>query len=139
MRSIDLKRRSRISHGRRGTAAVEFAVCLPIIILLVFGSIEASSFIFLKQSLGVAAYEGAREAIRSGASNGDAKARATTILDARDVQDFTIDFPGTDPESAERGEEIVVEVSAPTAPNSPLAGQFVANRLLTSRVVMVKE
>ena len=49
---------------RRGVAAVEFAVCLPVIILLVFGAIEASSFIFLKQSLNVAAYEGIRESIR---------------------------------------------------------------------------
>ena len=129
----------RRSQRRHGVAAVEFAVCLPIIILLVFGSIEASSFIFLKQSLSVAAYEGAREAIRNGSSRDDARARATAILDARQVQGFQIEFPGPDPSIARRGEEIVVQVTAGSAANSPLAGQFVANRLLSSRVVMVKE
>ena len=58
------KQRSQHRATRRGVAAVELAVCLPVIILLVFGAIEASSFIFLKQSLNVAAYEGIRESIR---------------------------------------------------------------------------
>lgn len=130
---------NRDATKRRGVAAVEFAVCLPIIVLLVMGSIEASSFIFLKQSLSVAAYEGAREAIRTGSASQDADARARSILTARQVQEFNINFPGNDPATARRGDEIIVQVTAPTAVNSPLAGQFVADRLLTSSVVMVKE
>ncbi len=43
---------------RRGVAATEFAVCLPIIVLLVLGTIEACSLIFLKQTLAIA--EGAQ-------------------------------------------------------------------------------
>ena len=129
------KRRSR----RRGVAAVEFAVCLPVILLLVFGSIEASSFIFLRQSLNVAAYEGAREAIRVGATNSDATESVDNILTSRRVRDFRVSFPNGESGIAQRGEEIVIEVTAPTSPNSPLAGQFVANRNLTARVVMVKE
>lgn len=124
---------------RRGVAAVEFAVCLPVIVLLVFGSIEASSFIFLKQSLSVAAYEGIREAIRDGATSAQAIESAANILNAREVRDFTVSLPGGEVRSARRGQEIVIEVSAPTATNSPLAGSFVANRTLTARVVMVKE
>ena len=124
---------------RRGNAAVEFAVCLPIIVLLVFGSIEASSFIFLKQSLSAAAYEGAREAMRRRSGSAEATARATAILASRQVQGFQINFPAIDPSLAQRGDEIMVQVTAPTGPNSPLAGEFVANRILTSNVVMVKE
>ena len=124
---------------RRGVAAVEFAVCLPVLILLVFGAIEASSFIFLKQSLNVAAYEGIRESIRIDSNNANGVNRAENILDARNVRDFDIAFPSGESASAERGDEIVIEVSAPTATNSPLAGQFVMNRVLTARVVMVKE
>ncbi len=124
---------------RRGTAAVELAVCLPVIILLVFGSIEAASFIFLKQSLNVAAYEGIRETIRNGSTNANGEARATNLLDSRNVNDYQITFPNGEAGSANRGDEIVILVSAPTQTNSPLAGQFVSNRQLTSRVVMVKE
>lgn len=132
-------RRRRPAGQRTGVAAVEFAVCLPVILVLVFGAIEASSFIFLKQSLHVAAYEGARSATRLGSSNERATESVQDILVARKVQDFSVSFPNGDSSTANRGDEIVIEVSAPTSPNSPLAGQFVTNRLLTSRVVMVKE
>ena len=135
MRNIATVRRSQ----RRGVAAVEFAVCLPVIVLLVFGSIEASSFIFLKQSLSVAAYEGIREGVRSGSTTAEATSRAETILISRDVNDFEVEFPNRRPSNASRGEEIVIEVSTPTQTNSPLAGQFITNRVLTARVVMVKE
>ena len=124
---------------RRGVAAVEFAVCLPVIVLLVFGSIEASSFIYLKQSLATAAYEGVREAIREEANNASATAMAQNILDSRNVRDSQIQFPNGDVSAADRGDEIVMEVSAPTSSNSPLLGRFLNNRVLTSRVVMVKE
>jgi Flp pilus assembly protein TadG len=123
--------------SRRGVAAVEFAVCLPMIILLVFGAIEASSFIFLKQSLNVAAYEGIREAVR--ANNASATGRAQNILNSRNVRDFGITFPNGESLTKSRGQEVVIEVTAPTGTNSPLAGQFVANRVLTARIVMVKE
>ncbi|MGI9474254.1 MAG: TadE/TadG family type IV pilus assembly protein [Rubripirellula sp.] len=133
-----------IHHRRRrrpvrGVAAVEFAVCLPVIVLLVFGAIEASSFIFLKQSLNVAAYEGIRESIRVGFDNANGMDRASNILDSRNVNDFAVSFPNGEAGNAVRGDEIVIEVTAPTSTNSPLAGQFVSNRLLTARVVMVKE
>jgi uncharacterized protein (UPF0333 family) len=123
----------------RGVAAVEFAVCLPVIVMLVFGSIEASSFIFLKQSLHVSAYEGARTAIRVGSTNAVASDSVRNVLVARNVRDFQVAFPNGESSDAERGDEVVIEVSAPTSTNSPLAGQFVTNRLLTARVVMVKE
>lgn len=123
---------------RKAVAAVEFAVCLPVLVLLVFGSIEASSFIFLKQTLSVACYEGIREAAKSGATDVDATARAQAILDSRGVNDFEIEFP-SGVADLERGEQVVCEVSAPTRTNSPLAGEFVTNRVLTARVVMLKE
>lgn|GEM_PF-2733391 len=53
---------------RSGLAATEFAVCLPILLAIVIGTIEACSMVYLKQSLSVAAYEGARAALRAGGS-----------------------------------------------------------------------
>jgi hypothetical protein len=124
---------------RRGVAAVEFAVCLPLLVLLIFGSIEASSMIFLKQTLNVAAYEATRDAIRDGQSNSDAALRAEQILQARRVIGFAVDFPNGEAFDANRGDEIVVEVSAPSGANSPLVGQFISDRTLTARVVMIKQ
>lgn len=131
--------RPKRSLKRRGVAAVEFAVCLPVLVILVFGSIEASSFIFLKQSLAVAAYEATREAVRPGSDSTQAIAQAQNILSTRQVQDATVNVVSGEPAAAQRGQEVIVEVSAPTATNSPLLGQFLTNRVLTSRVVMLKE
>jgi Flp pilus assembly protein TadG len=130
---------TRRRQNRRGVATVEFAICLPVLALLVFGSIEATAFIFLKQSLHVAAYECVRTGSRATSTQAEANARGRAILDSRDVQGATINFVSGDVESIERGEPVIVEVSAPTNVNSPLAGQWIANRTLTSRVFMLKE
>lgn len=95
--------------------------------------------VFLKQSLNVAAYEAAREAIRNGRGNADATAMAENILDSRQIVGATIEFPRGESLLLRRGEELIVEVSAPSGPNSPLVGQFIANRLVTARVVMLKQ
>ncbi|SMP71815.1 TadE-like protein [Neorhodopirellula lusitana] len=124
---------------RRGAAAVEFAVCLPVLVLMLFGSIEASTMIFLKQTLNVAAYEASREASQNGRGNTEANTRARNVLNARNIADFDVRFPNGEAFDAERGSEVVVEVSAPSAANSPLLGQFISNRVLTARVVMVKQ
>lgn len=118
---------------------MELAVCLPVLVILVFGSIEASSFIFLKQSLNAAAYEGIREAVRVDSSNAAAINRVNNILESRRVEGFSIQFPEGNVDDKERGEAFSIEVSAPTEPNSPLGGRFIPNRNLTARVVMVKE
>ncbi|MEM9365875.1 MAG: TadE family protein [Planctomycetota bacterium] len=131
--------RSADATQRRGAAAVEFAVCLPILIVLVFGSIEASSMIFLKQSLNVAAFEATRQAIRPNGSNAEALNRATAILDSRGVQGYAVDFPNGDASTMERGDEFAAVITAPTAANSPTLGEFLANRNLRVRVVMLKQ
>ncbi len=49
-----------VKRKRNGTATVELAVCLPLIVIIAFGSIEATNMIFLEQRLTAAAYEGAQ-------------------------------------------------------------------------------
>jgi len=45
-----------MQQNKRGAAVVEFAILLPVFVLILFGSIEACSMIFLQQSLEMAAY-----------------------------------------------------------------------------------
>ena len=78
------------SKSRRGIAAVEFAVCLPVLVLVVFGSIEACTMVFLKESLTVAAYEGSRTALEPTATEADVTARCLEVLTDRNVQGGTV-------------------------------------------------
>lgn len=134
-----MKTLNRNKRNRSGAAVVEFAVCLPLLALLVFGTIEAASRIFLKQTLSVAAYETAREAVRAKPSNSSATALGNDILKSRQVVGGNIKFSPSNFRSAPRGSNITVEVSAPTLDNSPILGRFIADKTITAKVVMVKE
>ncbi|MFK7818392.1 MAG: TadE/TadG family type IV pilus assembly protein [Planctomycetaceae bacterium] len=125
--------------ARRGTAAVEFAVCLPVIVMLVFGGIEASSMIFLKQSLNVAAYEGVREAASRSATNESTSARVSEILESRNVEGYRLQLPNRSVEQINRGGKIAIVVTAPSRWNSPIAGRFLKTTTVTARASMVKQ
>ena len=64
---------------------MEFAVCLPVIALMFMGSIEVASMIFLKESLTVASYEGARTAAKYDSETADVIAKAEAMLEIKDV------------------------------------------------------
>ena len=66
-------------------------------------------------------------------------AKAENILRSREVREYEIAFPNGQSSQIKRGEDVVLEVRASTAANSLLAGQFISNRVLVARVVMVKE
>ena len=58
-------------QNNRGVAAVELAICLPILMLLIFGSIEFGLLFYNKQVITNASREGARAGIVEGTVNAD--------------------------------------------------------------------
>lgn len=126
------------SRRRRGVAAAEFAVCLPVMILLVVGAVETSSMIFLKQSLTVAAYEGGRTSVVPDATTADVTATCNQILTDRRVNGGTINVSPS-VEAANVGQFIQVQVTAPCDQNTIIAGRFFRNRNLTGTATFMKE
>ena len=126
------------STRRRGVAAVEFAVCLPILTLLLLGSIELSNFIYLKQSLTVIVYETSREAIRPNSTNESARAVANNIIDSRDLTDVAVSLPAN-VENIPRGERITVTVSAPSSANRVVIPRFAKGLTITATCTAVRE
>ena len=124
---------------RRGTAVVEAAVCLPVIVLLVFASIECCSMIFLDQALYVASYEGIRKAVHPHATNEEVIERCNEILVARDVAGVTCTLDPADIEGLDRGVNISVTVSAPCDDNRIMPSWFFGGRVLSTSITMVKE
>jgi len=124
---------------RNGVAAVEFAICLPPLIVLMFGSIEACNAIFLDNSTLIVAYEGVREAIKPDATNALVEARCDEILTSRNIQSPVVTLNPADIGAANRGEKITITVSAPCDENSVLPSWFFAGRPVSSSVTMVKE
>lgn len=111
-------RRINAPAARRGTATVELAVCLPALVLLVFGSMQACDMIYLKHSLMTAAYEGSLEAARPDASDSTVQGRVEQVLELRGVESGSCTITADEPiEVLPVGEEIRFVVRAPVAAN----------------------
>ena len=124
---------------RRGAAAAEMAICLPLMVMLVLGSIETCSMIYLRHSLTIASYEAARVAIDFDGTSDAALYRCQEILEAREVADADIDIVPDDVEMVERGQPISITVSAPSDSNNILPPWFYGGKTLSHTMTMVKE
>ena len=103
----------------RGVATVELAFVLPVMLILVLGTIEVCQRIFLRQSAVLVAYEGARLAARSTSSNTDITTRCQTLLTQRRVIDGTVVVTPDDVLSKPPGTQVQVRITVPWASNSP--------------------
>lgn len=124
---------------RRGIAATEFAVCLPIMLVLIVGTIEACSMIYLKQTLSVAAYEGIRASIKPSATTADVTAACNRILTDRNVQGGTVTITPSDFETQPVQTWITVRVHATGGSNSVIAGWFYDALVVDGQATMMKE
>jgi Flp pilus assembly protein TadG len=116
------KRRRR----RRGVAVAELAVCLPVLTLVVFGSLQACNLLYLKHAVVTATYEATLELSKRNATNSSVVARAQQVLDARGVTSSTIRIlpASVDVSTASLGQEVSIEVTAEVRPNVTLSTFF---------------
>src|SRR3954464_14476702 len=129
----------RLADRKRGVAAAELAVCLPVVVLIVIATIESCSAMFLKQSLTVAAYEGARTAIATGGTAATVQTICGDILKDRRVQGSLVKVNPVDIASLKPGDLVSVTVSAPCNLNSPVPTTFYRGRVLTTSATMMIE
>ena len=72
-------------RSRRGAAAVELAITLPIMLSITFGSVEICGLIHARQALESAAYVCALVAVDADGTDAAVEARMTEILTQRGV------------------------------------------------------
>jgi len=78
------------NNTRRGAAAVEFAIAITILMLIVFTAIEFTRISMLKHSVEYASYRAARKGIIVGADTKDIRAAAQEHLDLLRVTNASI-------------------------------------------------
>lgn len=103
---------------RSGLAAVEFALCLPLLMILVFGSIEASNAIYLRQAMTIASYEATQIASAVGGTDAEALQRANEILATYNIQGASVGISPSITATTVPGTAITVTISAPSNSNS---------------------
>jgi Flp pilus assembly protein TadG len=121
-------------QGQRGAAVIEFALILPLLVVLVFGIVEFSIAYNRKQGLHAAAREGARVASLPQTTNSDVISRVQSslsgVLSASDIQAATITVSpsGSQPcNGAPPGTHVVVTITA----NDQLDVPLLPSKLLT--------
>jgi len=133
-----IRDRIRSVRERSGTAAVEMAVALPLLVTLVFGAIEMANAVFLRQSLNIAAYEAAKVITRPGNNESLARTRCQEVLTVRKVSTYTLTFSPAVTTSTPRGTQVTVTLSASASNLSYGPLQFMSGKTTTSTVVMVR-
>jgi Flp pilus assembly protein TadG len=124
---------------RQGAATVELSICLPLFLTILFGSIEASNLIYLRESLCLASYEAARQAVSLNATTQEIEARAKQLLISRGINDPTITFNPRDISAASEGEPMTVTVSVPASSQTLLPKIIYGQQTISAQTSFVKE
>jgi hypothetical protein len=142
---MNIESANRFSHRtssaakRQGAAVVELAIVLPVFLVLLFGTIETCTMIFLQQSLKIAAYESTRTAIVPGSSTAEIEGAAQRILASRNIKGASVSITPSNHGDVPYGTFLRIEVTAPCSLNSLSPIQFYGSQNLTGVVEMMKE
>jgi len=117
-----MKMRRNNSNSRTGAAAVEFALTLPLLLLLLFGGYELSRANMMMHTAESAAYEGARLGIVPGASADSVREETQRVLNTIGLSNTTINIEPAN--LAEASEQIAVTVQFSFADNTFFVPQF---------------
>ena len=124
---------------RKGTAAVETAILLPLLVLITFSSLELSNMVFQKQSLSIASYEGAKIATSPGTTDSQARARVQEILTARGLTNTSISITPAITTLTPRGTMVTVAVTSDDSAAGVISVRMFTPRTLRSDTAMVRQ
>ncbi|HAC89792.1 MAG TPA: pilus assembly protein TadE [Planctomycetaceae bacterium] len=130
---------TRHQRSRRAVAVSELAITLPILVLIVLGTIEVCSMIFLQQGLRISAYEGARVALVPVSDSGNVQAACQQVLDDRRISSGSISVQPSNLDQQPYGSIVQVTVTAPCSDNSLFAPFLFTGRTLTGQMQMMIE
>lgn len=110
---------------RRGGALVELAFVLPVMFIVILGSVDVCNHIFSKQFLTEVSYQGALEGTNAGITESELRDSITAHLAGRNASNATImtqGINGTPFDLLERGEmfEVVIELAASDSGSQPI-------------------
>lgn len=124
---------------RRGAAVAELAICLPVIVLLVFASLEGANMLYLRQAVVQAAYEAAKEAAKANGGQTTAQQKASDMLSARSITLGSVAFNPSNVDSLLPGTPFTVSVSVAGDQKSITSIGPFNNLTITAQSTMLKE
>lgn len=138
----------RTSFRRRGSAVLDTALVLPILLSLAFGTVEYGHYFYWKHTLQGAAREGARASITPSATNSDVTTAITNAMTAAGISstNYTVkirnasDSADLNVNGLSAGTPVLVKVQSTwgTVGMRPL-GLISASKTVTGQTIMRKE
>jgi Flp pilus assembly protein TadG len=136
--SVQTPHRS-VRKRRRGAAAVEFAIVLPVFVILVFGMIEYGRMVMVQQVITNASREGARRAVLDGATTSSVQSAVTTYLTNAAINGGSTEV-SPEPSAAASGDPVTVTVSIPFSAVSWLpTPMYLGGKTLSASTTMRRE
>lgn len=143
MRNTSRRRRRTVLTGEKGAAAVEFALVVPILLMLVLGIFEFGRAFNIQVSLSEAAREAARHAAihyaDTGYTDGDAQNAGVVAAPSVGLAPEDVDITFSDGSACSPGDNVTVTVTFNTTYLTGLPGLIPgmpADLSLTGRGVM---
>jgi Flp pilus assembly protein TadG len=112
-----------LRSNNRGNAVVEFALILPLLLLIVFGITEFGRAWMVVNVMATASREGARLAVVTGPDVAAVEQRVTEVLDAARITATSITVVGPDPHDPHRRVTVTVRSDFTVIPGEIL-GSF---------------
>lgn len=132
--SLQNRLRSKRSNG---AVAVEFAICVPLLFVLLFGCYEMARANLMKHAAESAAYEGARVGIIPGATQEEVRAATEFVMTSVGVGTFTVDVQNT--VSEDEIERVTVDVAVPFNENFRLGTFFIDDPTFRGQCTLKRE
>ena len=99
-------------NSRLGGETVEAAIVLPLVLVVVFAGMEFGWLVLRGVQLDAAARAGSREAALSGSTASSVQLAVDTSLSSSGIDVYQVEIDPADPEIAEPGTPVRVDVSA---------------------------
>jgi Flp pilus assembly protein TadG len=133
------------NRNRPGVAAVELALCAPLLIVLAFGMIEVCNLVHLRTRMYSAAYESARLATRSttaqttAASSAAVTAYCNSLLQQLGVQGATVSLQPGNLSTVVPEQMVTVTITAPLSMNTVTSIVVNSSQNITAQATLVIE
>ncbi len=132
---------ARSSHARlrRGAAVVEFAVCLPVVAMIILMCMDSVQVVRTKQALVETVHEMSRVLAVSDVDRQEAERIGHELLEKKGISGATLSFEPIPSADLPRGTTLFVEISAPVAGNCTLISGLFSSRSLEANSTVSRE